>query len=138
MLIIPWHFHMLLRFSYPNLDVIPLTVLYMPTEGTAQQGWVQCTKACIINYILRASIVSYHMIQGMCVCCNLHTVTQANDACTFPVAWPFLHVKFKQTCIKSAALHLEPVEHTYTKCYIMASCSNVLRNGHAEQLLQIQ
>jgi hypothetical protein len=79
---------MLLGFSYPNLDVTPLTVIYMLTEGTAQQGWVQYTKACIINYILRASIVSYHMIQGMSVCQNLHTETQANDVCTFPVAWP--------------------------------------------------
>jgi hypothetical protein len=96
---------------------------------------MQYTKACIINYILRASIVSYHTKQGMsvCVCYNLHTETRAHDACMTT-----LHVKFKQTCYKNATLHLEREGHIYTKCYTMVSCSNVLRNGHAEQLLQIQ
>ena len=82
--------------------------------------------------MLRVSIVSYHMIQGMSVCHNLETETQAHDA-----GMATLPVKFKQTCIKNATLHLEPDEHTYTKRYIMVSCINVLRNGHAEQLLQI-
>jgi len=101
----------------------------MLTVGTAQQGRVQHTKACIINYILRPSFVPYDMIQSMNVCYNLHTKTHALAT---------LHVKFKQTCIKNATLHLEPEGHTYMKCYITVFCINVLRNGHADQLLQIQ
>jgi len=69
----------------------------------------------------------------MSVCYNLHTETQAHDMCMVN-----LHVKFTQTCIKNATLPLECEGHTYMKCYIVVSCSNVLRNGHAEQLLQIQ
>jgi len=34
-------------------DVTQLTVLYMLTVGTAQQGQVQYTKASITNYILK-------------------------------------------------------------------------------------
>jgi len=73
------------------------------------------------------------MIQGMSVCYNLHTETQAHDA-----RMVNLHVKLKQTCIKNVTLYLEREGHTYMKCYIMVSCSNVLRNAQAELLLQVE
>jgi len=115
-----------------------LTVLYLLRVGTAQQGWVQKTKTLIINYILRASIVSYHIIQGMSVCYNLNTETPANDACTFPVAWP---------AFMSNLNKLAPKVQHYTWCLWNILIQSViswfpaamcLRNGHAEQLLQIQ
>jgi len=46
----------------------------MLTAGTAQKGRMQYTKACIIIYILRASIVSYHTTQGTSVCVIIYTL----------------------------------------------------------------